>query len=126
MRFNTTSIVCTNYQSISVKTIISLYPLRYLSSFSFLFKKLSVPPVACNAVVKTKDGAITGVMHNHMHNPDNDEINAVKASSSMRRRSQDTAEPTQRILNDRVQDLPQATLVKLGKTETIHRSRNSN
>ena len=76
----------------------------------------------CNAVVKTKDGAITaGVMHNHMHNPDNDEINTVKARASMKRRSQDAAEPTQHILNDSVQDLPQATLVKLGNTETIKR-----
>ena len=39
----------------------------------------------------------------------------------MKRRSQDTADPTQRILNDSVQDLPQATLAKLGKTETIKR-----
>ena len=58
-------------------------------------------------------------MHNHMHNPDNDEINAVKARASMKRRSQDTAGPTQRILNDSVQDLPQATLANLGKPKQL-------
>ena len=39
----------------------------------------------------------------------------------MKRRSKDTSEPTQVILNASIEGLPQATLEKIGKTETVKR-----
>ena len=56
-------------------------------------------------------------MHNHLHNPDKEEINALKARAAMKRKAKDSAEPTQSILKSSVEGLPQETLAKIGKTE---------
>ena len=72
---------------------------------------------ACNATVKTMNGAVTVAMHN----PDKEEINALKARAAMKRKAKDSAEPTQSILNSSIEGLPQETLVKIGKTESVKR-----
>ena len=39
----------------------------------------------------------------------------------MKRKAKDSAEPTQSILNSSIEGLPQETLAKIGKTESVKR-----
>ena len=59
--------------------------------------------------------------HGHLHAPDPDEIEVLRAGSTMKRRAQDTAEPTQAIINRNIVPLPQQVLARTGTTESIKR-----
>ena len=62
---------------------------------------------------------ITGVQQHPSHSPDPEGIEVLKARSAMKRRAQNTAEPTQGILNCNIVTLPQESLARLGTTEVM-------
>ena len=74
---------------------------------------------ACNTIVKTKNGAVIAVLYDHLHNPNVDEIKALKARISMKQRAKDSTESTQAIIKGSIEGLPQSTLAKLEKTESF-------
>ena len=79
---------------------------------------------ACDVTVKSLNGVIVSPVfpgdHDHLHAPDPDEIEVLRARSAMKRRAQDTTEPTQTI-NRNIVPLPQQVLARIGTTESIKR-----
>ena len=73
---------------------------------------------ACDVTVKSLKGVIVPPVfpgdHDHLHAPDPDEIEVLLARSAMKRRAQDTAEPTQTIINRNIVPLPQQVLARIG------------
>ena len=80
---------------------------------------------ACDVTVKSSNGVIVPPVfpcdHDYLHAPDPDEIEVLRAGSTMKRRAQDTAEPTQAIINRNIVPLRQQVLARIGTTESIKR-----
>ena len=80
---------------------------------------------ACGVTVKSLYGVIVPPVfpgdHDHLHAPDPDEIEVLRARSAIKRRTPDTAEPTQAIINRNIVPLRQQVLARIGTTESIKR-----
>ena len=80
---------------------------------------------ACDVTVKSLNGVIVHPVfpgdQDHLHAPDPGEIEVLRARSAMKRRAQDTAEPTQAIINRNIVPLRQQILARIGTTESIKR-----